>query len=223
MEGYLAQLISDRRTADRRDAAPDLLDEMIAAHDAGGMSHDELVSMLITLFVAGYDTSKNVLTMIMHEMLTRPEVYARCAEDPAYCHQVVEESLRFQSPGTSSRLTNEDIVYRDVLLPKDTMLFLPNSTSGRDATAVPDPDRFDPERPQAGRHLAFGRGMHLCLGQYIARAQIEEGLHLIAQRIRDPQLAGEFGYRRFPGVWGFKGMPISFTPAPARAGAPAVN
>jgi len=57
----------------------------------------------------------------------------------------------------------------------------------------------------------------MCLGQFIARAQIEEGLHLIAQRITHPRLAGQPGHRPFFGVWGLRGLPIEFTPAPARA------
>lgn len=65
--------------------------------------------------------------------------------------------------------------------------------------------------------MAFGRGMHICLGQFIARAQIEEGLHLIAQWVTNPKLAGGFGHRPFPGVWGLRGLPIEFTPAPKRA------
>jgi cytochrome P450 len=217
LEDYLGRFIAERRAGVRRNAEPDLLDALIGAHDAGGLSATELNSLLIFLFVAGYDTSKNVLTFIMREMLSRPEVYEHCAQDLAYCRKVVEESLRYYNPGTSARITNEDVVYRDVLIPKDTMLFLPNSVSGRDPAAFPAPDAFDPERQQVNRHLAFGRGMHMCLGQYIARAQIEEGLHLVAQRIKDPKLAGEYGFRPFPGVWGLKGLPITFTAAPRPA------
>ena len=217
LEDELARLIADRRAGRRLNGEPDLLDLLLEARDSGGIGEGELNSLLIFLFVAGYDTSKNVLTFIMHEMLTRPAIYERCAIDPAYCHKVVEESLRFRSPGTSARLTNVDLVYRDVMIPKDTMLFLPNGIAGRDPSAVPDPDKFDPDRQHVNRHIGFGRGMHLCLGQFIARAQIEEGLHQIAQRIKNPKLAGTFGYRPFPGVWGLKGLPIEFTPVPRPA------
>ena len=213
LDDYLAGFIAERRSGVRRNAEPDLLDALLGAHDAGGLSEAELSSLLIFLYVAGYDTSKNVLTFIMREMLTRPEIYARCAEDRDYCHRVVEEALRFENPATGSRIADADVVYRDVLIPKDTMIFLPVSVAGRDPSAFPQPDVFDPDRPEATRHLAFGRGMHMCLGQYIARAQIEEGLHLMAQRIKSPRLVGEYGWRPFPGVWGLKGLPIEFTPA----------
>jgi cytochrome P450 len=215
MEDYLAGLIADRRAGKRPGAGRDLLDVLIETRDAGDISDDELRSLLILLFVAGYDTSKNVLTLIMFEMLSRPEMYARCAADPAYARKAVEEGLRFHAPGGGVRVTDTDLVYRDVLIPKDTMVFLPNGFAARDPTAAADPDRFDPERQQLNRHLAFGRGTHICLGQYIARAQIEEGFHLIAQRLRNPWLAGPYGFRPFPGVWGLKGLPIEFDPASA--------
>jgi cytochrome P450 len=217
LETFVTQLVADRRSGQRLTAQPDLLDALILAHDAGSLNSGEMHNLLIFLFVAGYDTSKNVLTMIMHELLKRPNIYARCAEDLAYCRKVVEEGLRYQSPATIPRLLNDDLVYREVRLPKDTMLFFPVSVAGRDPSAVPHPDEFQPERQHDKRHLTFGRGMHICLGQFIARAQIEEGLHLIAQRLTNPKLAGRIGHRPFPGVWGLRGLPIAFTPAPRRA------
>jgi cytochrome P450 len=216
LDAFVKQLVADRRSSPHRTEQPDLLDALIRANDLGDLSSEEIHNLLIFLFVAGYDTSKNVLTLIMNELLTRPDIYARCAEDLAYCRKVVEEGLRYQNPATIPRLLNDDLTYRDVLFPKDTMLFFPVSMAGRDPSAVPDPDEFRPERQHANRHLAFGRGMHICLGQFIARAQIEEGLHLIAQRLANPKLAGKIGHRPFPGVWGLRGLPIEFTPAPRR-------
>jgi cytochrome P450 len=213
---FVTQLVADRRSGRQLAEQPDLLDALIRANDSGSLSVEEIHNLLIFLFVAGYDTSKNVLTMIMHELLKHPDTYARCADDLAYCRKVVEEGLRYQNPATIPRLLNDDLIYRDVLFPKDTMLFFPVGMAGRDPSAVPNPDEFRPERQHDNRHLAFGRGMHICLGQFIARAQIEEGLHLIAQRLTSPKLAGKIGHRPFPGVWGLRGLPIEFTPVPRR-------
>jgi cytochrome P450 len=213
MESFLERLVKERRAGKRPSEDRDLLDALIAARDAGGLTDQQMTSFLIFLFVAGYDTSKNVLTMMMDKLIDRPDIYTHCAQDVDYCHKVVEESLRYRNPGNSARLVNEEFTYRDIIFPKDTMLFLPNSISGRDPSAVSDPDIFDPDRPQQNRHLAFGRGMHMCLGQYIARAQIEESFHLIAQRLKDPKRTGKSGTRPFPGTWGLKGLPIAFTPA----------
>jgi len=119
---------------------------------------------------------------------------------------------------TTNRLLVKDIVYRDVLLPAGTSLWFPWSVIARDAEAVDDPDRFDPDRKQANPHLGFALGAHICLGQFIARATLEEGLHQIAQRIGAPRSPGPRAWRPFPGVWGIAGLPISFEPrAPGRA------
>jgi cytochrome P450 len=215
LESFVTGLVAERKAGSRLRAETDLLDVLIAAENQGSLSSSEVYNLLIFLFVAGYDTSKNVLTMIMDEMIKHPQIYQRCAGDLGYCRKVVEEGFRYQNPATIPRLVNEDIVYRDILFPKDTMLLFPVGMAGRDPSAVAAPDEFNPDREHPNRHLAFGRGMHMCLGQYIARAQLEEGMQLISQRITSPRRAGVPGHRPFPGVWGFKGLPIEFTPAPA--------
>jgi len=212
MERFTDGLIADRRAGKRMSGEPDLLDLLLEAQAGGGLSDRELGDVLIFLFVAGYDTSKNMLTLIMCHLISRPEIYRKCAEDLDYCRKVVEEAFRYTGTATSFRATAEDIVFRDVLLPKDTMLFFPIGMASRDPGAFEDPERFDPERNLATgtRHVAFGLGKHMCLGQYIARAQLQEALHQVAQRIRNPRLAGEVGWRPFFGAWGLKGLPIAF-------------
>ena len=209
LDEFVQNLVAERRAhQDGRDK-PDLLDSLLDADGDRGLNDREIYDLLIFLFVAGYDTSKNVLTLIMNQMLQHPDQYRRCAEDLVYSRKVVEETLRYNNPATIPRIAVQNLVYRDVLLPKGTMVFFPVSVAGRDPTAVESPERFDPER-ENNRHLAFGRGPHMCLGQFIARAQIEEGLHLIAQRIKNPVRTGPSNWRPFFGVWGMKGLPIKF-------------
>jgi cytochrome P450 len=190
----------------------DVLNSLIAANRDGEINDAELHNILIFLFGAGYDTSKNMLTFIMHAMLENPEQWTRCAEDRPFCDKVVEETLRYHSVSSLYRIATEDVAYRDVLFPKGTILFMPLQLAGRDPRAFSDADRFLPERPDAAKHFAFGRGIHMCLGQFLARAQLQEGLHLIAQRLVNPRLAGEVTWRPFPGVWGIKTLPIAFEP-----------
>ncbi|MCB2072148.1 MAG: cytochrome P450 [Novosphingobium sp.] len=216
MDAFAHDLVAERRANPHGEGDDtDLLDILIEAGEEGGISDRQLYDLLIFLFVAGYDTSKNVLTYMMHLMTDNPEIYERCADDLDYCRKVVEETLRMFNPSSSFRATSEDIVYRDVLIPAGTMLFFNLNVSGRDPTAFDDPENFNPERAidPARRHVAFGLGKHMCLGQYIARAQLQEGIHLIAQHMREPHEVGEKGWRPFPGVWGIKGLPIEFTPA----------
>jgi cytochrome P450 len=211
---FVDRLIAERGPNAGKD---DLLDDLIAANTSGAIDDEELRIMLVFLFGAGYDTSKNLLTLTMFTMLSAPEIWARCAEDRPYCDKVVKEQLRLTSPSNTYRLVTEEFEFRGVLFPKDTMLFIPISIAGRDPGVCQNPMNFNPDRTEPERHLAFGRGIHICLGQSLARAQAEEGVHLIAQRITRPRLAGEVTWRPFPGVWGIKSLPIEFDPGPRRA------
>jgi cytochrome P450 len=203
-------LVADRRAGKRPAEGADLLDQLLEVRDAGQMDDAELYNLLIFLFGGGYDTSKNVLTLIMYNLLDRPDLYRRCAESPEFCRRVMNETFRFNGPSTATRKVVADIVVRDVRFPAGTLIMFPWSVSGRDETAVEDPHVYDPDRPGVHNHFAFGLGAHMCLGQFIARAQIEEGLHVIARRLLAPRLAGEVRWRPFPGVWGIHGLPIAF-------------
>jgi len=213
LDNFVQDLVAGRRAQGVRENTDDLLDDLLEAGEANKLSNREIYDLLIFMFVAGYDTSKNVMTLTMHMLLQRPEHYAKCAEDLAYCKKVVEESIRFRNPTMIFRKVAVDTEYRDVLLPAGAMIFFPANVSGHDPRYFDRADEFLPERERRARHIAFGRGMHICLGQFIARAQIEEGLHLIAQRLQQPQLAGPVGYRPFYGVGGLHGLPIRFDPA----------
>jgi cytochrome P450 len=214
IDGFGQELVAQRRAGGRLRPERDLLDDLLEAVASGGLTERELYDLLVFLFVAGFDTSKNMLTIIMSLMIDHPDKYARCAEDPTYCRAVMEEALRYCSPATIPRLAMRDIVYRDITIPQGTSLFFTVSLAGRDPAAFPEPDHFDPGREKRSSHMAFGMGEHICLGQFIARAQIQEGLHLIAQRLKDPKRTGPSAWRPFYGVWGMRGLPISFTPAP---------
>ncbi len=211
---FLDELIAGKQRRGK-DTAPDLLDELMDAVAQGRLSDYELRNLLIFLFAAGYDTSKNMLTLIMHEMLERPGQWQRCAEDFDYARKVMNETFRYHSVSNVPRVVKEPISYRDTLIPAGTVLHFILTLSGRDPDAFPDPDRFDPERQSDNRHISFGLGSHMCLGQYLARAQIEEGVHLIAQRLKNPRRTAEPTWRPFVGVWGIRTLPIAFEPAPA--------
>jgi len=216
LDAFVQDLVAERKANRKPKGEEDLLELLVTNLDEGSLSERELYDLLIFLFVAGYDTSKNALALMMSALIDRPELYEQCATDVSLCKKVVEENFRFVTTATIPRLLTRDVTYRDVLFPAGTMLFFPVSVAGRDPSAFGDPDKFDPQRDDVKKHLAFGMGVHICLGQFIARAQIEEGLHLIAQRLKNPRRTGPSGWRPFFGTWGMKGLPIAFDPAPAR-------
>ncbi len=211
MMAFTSELIEKRRgSGEKHD---DLLTVLVDAIDTGQLTHLEVCEQLFFLFAAGYDTTKNQLGMTMRLLLEQPELWDRCAQDREFCTLAIEEGLRHSSPSSPPRIALDDIIYGDLLIPKGSHLMFLLNISGRDPRAFDRPMEYRPGRPSAKHHLAFGKGAHICLGLHLARFQMEEGLHLIAQRLKDPQVVGELTWRRFPGVWGLETLPIRFTPA----------
>src|SRR5690625_1123448 len=173
IEELVQRLVMQRRSDPKAHEKDDLLGLLIETADQGRVGERQLLDMINFFFIAGYDTSKNVLTYIMWNLIQRPELYERCAADYGYCAKVVEEGLRYFSPGSVPRITAEDVAFRDVLIPKGTMVWFNVNIAGRDMGIFDDPDVFDPDRQLTPnqRHMAFSLGKHMCLGQYIARAQ----------------------------------------------------
>ena len=213
LDSFAHELVVEREAIWRPGNEEDLLDLLIEARASGGMTLREMADLLIFLLVAGFDTSNNVLTLAMYELVDHPDVYERCAADPGFCSRVLDKTMRLHSVTTTNRLLVEDISYRDVLMPAGTVLWFPWSVIGRDSTTIEDADTFRPDREQKHPHVGFALGAHICLGQHIARVQLAEGLHLIARRITKPRSSGPLGWRPFPGVWGIRGLPIEFEPA----------
>jgi cytochrome P450 len=205
-------LIKDREASGEFDEEA-LLDALIAAKKAGQLDDTLLRFLVILLLEAGYDSSKNMLTLTMKTLIERPDIYARCATDKEFCGKVVQEALRQSSIAIGFRTVISDFTYQGFPFCKGDRLAIPLSLPGRDPTVFADPLTFDPERENARRHVAFGRGGHMCLGQYIARAQLEEGLHLIAQRLLSPRLADKITWRPIIGIWGLETLPIVFDAA----------
>jgi cytochrome P450 len=194
-----------------------VVDAMLAAKKAGKISDVEIRQNLLAFATAGYDTSKNMLGQIMYLMLRHPDQWQRCAEDVRFCGKVVEEALRHSGIASVFRGVGTPFDYDGVHFPKDAMLIFLLGMSSRDPAGFPNPMEFQPDRVHTNRHVGFGRGEHICIGQHLARAQIEEAVHVIAQRLRKPKLAGEVTWKQYLGVWGVHTLPITFEPAPAQA------
>lgn len=209
MERFVVELVAERRT-NPHEQQGDLLDMLFAIRDRDELTDLELHELLIFLFVAGYDTSKNMTTLAMNLLIPRREMYERVGRDYDYAKRVVEEALRYHSTTSTQRVLLTDMEYRGVTLEKNAIVWFPMSIAVHDERYVSDPDNFDPDRKAETAHIAFGLGPHICLGQHLARALIHEGLHLIAQRMRNPRTTGPQGWRPFPGAWGIRGLPVEF-------------
>jgi cytochrome P450 len=216
LDEFVGQLVWDRRTGQRISQTEDLLDLLLRNQEDGGLSDRELGDILIFLFVAGYDTSKNILTIAMSLLANRPEMFSRCGDSKEYCRKVLRETFRYMSTGPALRMLGRDWDYRGVRLSKGSMIWFPLNVIGRDPRVADNAETFDPDRVHVNPPLPFGLGAHICLGQYIAKAQLEEGLHMIAKRISNLRSSGPAGWRPYPGTWGIKGLPIEFDPVDGR-------
>lgn len=123
---------------------------------------------------------------------------------------LVDETLRHSSIATFHRVAATDFDYDGIAFRKGELLVFATPLASRDPAVFDDPMVFDPDRVSANRHMAFGRGEHICLGQFLAKAQLVEGVNLIAQRIKEPRFAGEIAWRPFLRVWGLETLPIAF-------------
>ncbi len=207
---YTRGLIAERRSK----PAEDLLTDLIAAEEAGDkLSNDELVMMVNAVIVGGTDTTRNQLGCAVALFADHPDQWALLAERPELAPRAVEEAMRFFGAvrGTA-RFASCDIEYRDVLFPAGTFISVGLAEANRDDAVFPDPEVFDitasaPSQPQ----LTFGSGIHYCLGAALARAELQEALPLLAQRM--PKLAIDGAITWKPdgvGIFGPAHMPITF-------------
>lgn len=212
---YVDELVESRRKLGKK--SNDLLQTLVdLSLDGDSLSDEEVRLLLINLLSGGYDTTKNQLIFIMKILIDHSEQWQLLSEDSDQIKPFIEEAFRYRNPvNTSLRVANEDMEFRNLIIPKDTMIMLPLTFAGRDVVNNEDPDTFRVDR-QKKQHLAFGQGMHFCLGTFLARALLEEALPIIVERLRRPKPAGEATLPDyFMGLSSYTALPIRFEPAVA--------
>lgn len=210
LDAYTRDLIAQRRHL----PSDDLLTSLIAAEEAGDrLSTEELVMMVEAVIVGGTDTTRNQLGLALALFAEHPAQWALLAQRPELAPRAVEEVMRFAGAvrGTA-RIANEDIEYRDVLFPRGTLLATSLAVANRDEGVFPEPDRFDITREPVGQpQLTFGSGIHYCLGASLARAELQEALPLLAQRLPGLRVDGPVAYKTaLAGIYGPTSLPVAF-------------
>ena len=212
LDAYTRQLIAERRSK----PADDLLTDLIAQEEAGDkLSNDELVMMVNAVIVGGTDTTRNQLGCAVNLFAQHPEQWTLLAERPELAQRAVEESMRhFGAVRGTARFASVDIEYKDVLFPAGTFMAVGLDEANHDAAVFDKPDVFDITAQKGDQpQLTFGSGIHYCLGQALARAELQEALPLLAQRMPNLRLDGDTTWKPDGvGIFGPAHMPITFDP-----------
>jgi cytochrome P450 len=197
LAGYFTRLVAAKRAAPGDDLVSALAAADGTAADGSGddgagdgLTETELVSTLYLLVMAGFDTTVNLIASGTLALLTQPEQAARLRADPSLLPAAVEELLRFTSPvnHANDRFTTEAVSIGGVLIPAGEWVFPAISAADRDPARFPGPDRLDLSRDATG-HLAFGHGVHHCLGAPLARMEAEVALGALLARFPALSLA----------------------------------
>lgn len=176
---YFVQLIAARRQTPR----DDLLTALLAAEEAGDrLDAAELISMCVLLLVAGHETTKNLIANGVLTLLRHPDQLALLRRRPELVPQAVEELLRYESPvQRTARVAAADVDVEGRRLPAGSVVVAVLGAANRDPAVFADPDRLDVTRV-ANPHLAFGRGIHFCLGAPLARLEGRVALETLLRR-----------------------------------------
>jgi cytochrome P450 len=205
---YFRGLIAERRASPRGD----LLSALIVAEEAGDkLSEPELLAMCILLLVAGHETTVNLIGNGMLALLRHPEQLQTLCARPELIGTAVEELLRYDGPvQRTARTPSEDVTIGDRTIPKGEIVMPFVGAADRDPAQFRDPDRLDVTRTE-NRHIAFGLGIHFCLGAPLARVEGQIAISTLVKRMPKLALAVERPqYRQSLTLRGLVALPVSF-------------
>ncbi|MDQ2810702.1 MAG: cytochrome P450 [Actinomycetota bacterium] len=179
--GYVRDLVDVKVRA----PGDDLTSDLIAIHDEDPerLTLDEISSILFSLSFAGHETTTGLIGNTVRRLLEDPSRWAEIAEQPGLIPAAVEETLRYDpSVPVWRRVTTRPVTLGGVPIPAGARLFLWLAAAGRDAAAFGQPDQFDLHRGDADRHLAFGKGLHFCLGANLGKLEAQIAVAELARR-----------------------------------------
>jgi hypothetical protein len=178
---YLRDLVA-AKSDDRGD---DFCSALLEIHDEdpAALAHEDVASILFSLSFAGHETTNNLIGNCVRRLLEVPERWAGLAASPELIAAAVDEILRFDpSVPVWRRVTKRPVTLGGVELPEGAKLFLWLAAAGRDAAVFPQPEAFDPARENSRRTLAFGRGIHFCIGSALGRLEATLALAELTRR-----------------------------------------
>jgi len=206
---WAGELIERRRD----DPGDDLISTLIeASHEGDRLDDPECMNLVLNVLVGGVDTTQSQLAHGLRVFAEHPDQWALLAERPELAAAAVEELLRYEpiTPFTA-RLLHEEVEYRGVTFPADTVVMVCSFAGNRDGVDG-DPEGFDITADRgAAKPLTFGAGIHYCLGANLARAELQEALAFLPERMRGLALDGEPELGSIHGIYGLERLPLSWS------------
>lgn len=186
MRSYLTDLVNEKR----RKPSDDLISQLVAGEAAGNrLTEQELVWTCIQLLGAGHETTTSLIGNGLYTILSHAEDWEKLRNNPALLHSAIEEMLRYESPvARQPRLIKEDVELGGKKMLKGQVAFQMLNAANRDPDHFPNPDKFNIER-RNNRHVAFGLGIHLCVGAGLARTEGQEVFKAVMERLPNIRLA----------------------------------
>lgn len=188
MRSFLFELVNEKR----RNPGDDVISQMVAAEAEGNrLTEQELVYTCVTIMGAGHETTTSLIGNGLYTILSHPEQWQKLRNDSALMGSAIEEMLRYESPvARQPRVIKDDVELGGKQLLKGQVAFQMLNAANRDPAYFTDPDTFKIER-QNNKHIAFGMGIHFCLGAGLARTEAQEVFKAILERLPNIQLASE--------------------------------
>jgi pimeloyl-[acyl-carrier protein] synthase len=208
LEDYFHALIAERRARPRRD----LLTDLIAAEEQGDrLSEDELMATIMLLFVAGHETTVNLIGNGVLALLRHPDQLRALRDEPSLIESAVEELLRYDGPAQrTGRMPNTDVEIGGKTIAKGALVLAVIGAANRDPAHFTDPDRLDITRAD-NRHLGFGWGIHFCLGASLARVEAQAAINTLIRRMPGLALATATpAWREASALRGLTALPVTF-------------
>jgi cytochrome P450 len=211
LRAFLGKLVTDKDG----DPGDDLLSRLVVKYrEAGIFDHDLLSGMAMFLLIAGHETTANMITLGIAALLENPEQLTALQTDSSLIPKAVDELLRYFSVAdvSTSRVTTADIEIGDVVIPAGEGVIVANSAADWDEQVFEHPEDLNIQR-DARRHLAFGHGIHQCLGQNLARVELEIVYQTLFSRIPEIRLAApvsELSFKTDASVYGIYELPVTW-------------
>ena len=194
MQNYLAARIEERRHVSREDILSDLARARV---NGAQLVTGTILGIVEELLVAGNETTTNGLAAGLYALSQSPDVHARLRAEPALVAEFVEEVLRMESPVQALyRRALEDVVVAGVRIPEGAVVLVHYGAANRDEEKFDEAESFDLDRPRKGAHIAFGSGIHHCVGSELARVEMRASFAAIVSRFSRLELRdGHIVYR----------------------------